>query len=257
MSCLSFNKLPGGSSVLDDRPPNPLPSLTPSTSYTDIAPNYLPFPPPTSSLFADSNSQFSLTPPSSASSSFSPSTTNSDGQSSTLPTLPLFPPQSRPPTPMPNSGLEFGLGFSVKEVGPEYERLVALYDEMMIGEATSEHRRKPETQRELRQQEKLERNREAEEQTPWEAEVYMRRVGESHADIGAEMLRGWVAAGNPRGEVTESMRQRQRDEVALLASRFGVYYGWAGNRYGLLGRPSEASIPGCEVTGKLRGWTGW
>lgn len=99
-----------------------------------------------------------------------------------------------------------------------------------------------------------------EENRLWEAEAYMRLEGEDLADIGANMLRGWVAAGKPRVEVTESMRHRQRGEVDLLASRFGVYHGWAGNRYGLPGRQSEVippQDPDGQAAVKPRGWTGW
>lgn len=85
----------------------------------------------------------------------------------------------------------------------------------------------------------------------------MRPIGERHADIGAKLFREWVVAGKPRGEVTEAMRQRQRDEVELLASRFGVYHGWAGNRYGLSGQASEMSDPNLEGEESRRGWTGW
>lgn len=110
--------------------------------------------------------------------------------------------------------------------------------------------------REFREQQQQGKDRKAEQQL-WETELHMREMDERQADVGAAMLRGWLMAGKPRGRVTESMRQRQRDEVAMLGSRFGVYNGWAGNKYGLPGQKSEISDPGWQASGKPRGWTGW
>lgn len=132
---------------------------------------------------------------------------------------------------------------------------------MSIGQTREGYHGTQGAQRSLRefreQQEQQGKNRKAEEQKMWETELHMREMDERQADVGAAMLRGWLTAGKPRGRVTESMRQRQRDEVAMLASRFGVYNGWASNRYGLLGQKSEVSDPDWKVSGKPRGWTGW
>lgn len=238
----SFNKLPGGSTVQGDSPD----SLSPFTSYVGAASNYLPSFTPTSSL--------SLTPPSSSSSA---STANSGAQSSMTPTILLLPPVPTPGSPSPSE-------FDVGVVGAEYERLVALYDEMTVSGTTEEHHSKPVPQKTLRalrlQQEQLRVYKKVEEQRLWEAEAYMRLEDENLADIGANMLREWVTVGSPQVEVTESMRHRQRGEVALLASRFGVYHGWARNRYGLPGRQSEvipAPAPDGRAAVKPRGWTGW
>ncbi|KAL0639950.1 hypothetical protein Q9L58_001042 [Maublancomyces gigas] len=165
-----------------------------------------------------------------------------------------------PPAPTPHSPSEF----DTKAVEAEYERLVALYDEMVVSETTEEHHSKPRPHKPLRalrlRQEQLGVYKRAEEHRLWEAEAYMRLVDENRADIGANMLRGWVAAGRPRVEVTESMRHRQRGEVDLLSARFGVYHGWAGNKYGLPGRQSEIippPAPDGQAAVKPRGWTGW
>lgn len=137
-----------------------------------------------------------------------------------------------------------------------------LYEKIPIKQPPVGHHRTQrahKTQRELgQQQEKLESNKRTKDRKLWgQVEQHMRETDERQADIGAVMLREWLVAGKPRGRVTESMRHRQRDEVAMLASRFGVYHGWAGNRYGLPWEASELSDPAWQASGKPRGWTGW